>query len=296
MSPHLPFFSVVIATYARPKQLAACLQSLTRLDYPRENFEVIVVDDGSETPPLTTVAAVSAQIDVRMVTQARAGPATARNTGVEHARGEFIAFTDDDCAPAADWLRRLAGHLHADPDRMLGGHTINSLRGNLFSDASQLLVDYLYAYYGAAGKPAGFFTSNNMALQKGRFQMTGGFDTTYPFAAAEDRELCDRWLQLGYRMEYAADAVVYHAHALKLRSFWRQHLHYGRGAYQFHATRARRTADPIRVEPLRFYLNLLRYPFDREPTRRAIALSALFTVAQAANTIGFFWERARGLQ
>jgi glycosyltransferase involved in cell wall biosynthesis len=50
MIPNRPFFSVVIATYDRPQQLANCLQALSQLHYPRDRFEVIVVNDGSPTP------------------------------------------------------------------------------------------------------------------------------------------------------------------------------------------------------------------------------------------------------
>src|SRR5262245_37328532 len=93
-------FSIVVPTYQRPDQLTMCLQSLTFLDYPRSNFEVIVVDDGSEMPPETVVAAFHDRLDVTLLTQPHAGPAQARNTGAAHAKGAFLVFTDDDCTPA----------------------------------------------------------------------------------------------------------------------------------------------------------------------------------------------------
>jgi len=120
----------------------------------------------------------------------------------------------------------------------------------------------------------------------------GGFDTTYTRTAAEDRELCDRWLHHGYRMTYAPEALVYHAHLLTFRTFWRQHFNYGRGAFRFHAVRARRSQGRIRVEPLPFYLNLLRYPFSQAQGWPALLLVALLVVSQVANATGFFWEWA----
>src|SRR5688572_17617375 len=113
MEPRQPIFSIIIPTRNRSGHLAACLKSLARLDYPCDRFEVIVVDDGSETPVDGVVAAIRERIDVSLATQAHAGPATARNRGAAGAKGEFLAFTDDDCAPASDWLQRLAARFAA---------------------------------------------------------------------------------------------------------------------------------------------------------------------------------------
>ena len=73
------FITIIIPTFNRPKQLHACLQSLTRLDYPRERFEVIVVDDGSETPPTAAVSRFREYFNARLLAQPNAGPAAARN-------------------------------------------------------------------------------------------------------------------------------------------------------------------------------------------------------------------------
>ena len=107
MGPKPPLFSVVIPTYGRPRQLTACLQSLARLDDSRGAFEVIVVDDGSETPPQAAIAAAGVRLDVALLQQSHAGPAAARNAGALKARGAFLAFTDDDCQPAPDWLQHV---------------------------------------------------------------------------------------------------------------------------------------------------------------------------------------------
>ena len=127
-----------------------------------------------------------------------------------------------------------------------------------------------------------------------RFRALGGFDTGFPLAAGEDRELCDRWLRHGHRLLYAPEAVVFHAHALSPRRFWRQHFNYGRGAFHFHQARARAggSGGRVRVEPPSFYLNLLRYPLARARGRRAAALTALLVVSQIANAAGYFRERA----
>jgi GT2 family glycosyltransferase len=129
-------------------------------------------------------------------------------------------------------------------------------------------------------------------VPKEHFLAVGGFDSSFPSAAGEDREFCDRWQGRGYRMIYAPQAIVYHHHHLTLRAFWRQHVRYGRAAYRFHALRASRNREPIRVEPLSFYWNLLRYPFQVSRRQWAMQLAALLTLSQVANATGFLWARA----
>ena len=275
-------FSIIIPTRNRPTQIAACLQAVAGLEYPRDRYEVIVVDDGS-VPPVTVNGAT-------VVRQDPAGPAVARNTGAAHARGKYLAFTDDDCAPAADWLRTLAARLAERPDHLIGGAVANALPANPYSTASQLLAGYLYAHYNADPDQPRFFTSNNMAVAATAFRAVGGFDSRLPRAAAEDRELCDRWRHLGRPMTYAPEAQIRHAHRLTARTFWQQHFNYGRGAHYFHKTRARRGDGRIRVEPGTFYWRLVRYPWTArhpQPCRQA----ALLLVSQVANALGFFWER-----
>jgi glycosyltransferase involved in cell wall biosynthesis len=291
MSEPLPFFSVIVPTYRRLEALSTCLHALAAQAYPRDRFEVLVVDDGSGVSPEAVVAAFRERLNASFIPQPHAGPAKARNTGAEHARGDLLAFTDDDCAPDADWLPRFAARFAATPGHMIGGQTVNVLRQNRCSTASQLLVHYLYEYYNADAARLSFFASNNMALPRGAFLAIGGFDSTLTRAAGEDRELCDRWQHLGHRLTYAPEAVVYHRHYLTLCQFWCQHFHYGRAAFHFRRKRVQRGSGCIAIEPWSFYLNLLCYPFTQERALQAIPLSALLLLSQCANALGFGWEQ-----
>jgi GT2 family glycosyltransferase len=286
----VPLFSIIVPTHRRPQQLSACLQAMARLDYPRSGFEVIVVDDG-DTVPKELISPFKASLDVTIVTQAHAGPAAARNRGSARASGRFLVFTDDDCLPAADWLRTLAVRFEKIPERAIGGRTLNALPDNPYSTTSQLLIDYLYGYYNTDTNQAQFFASNNLALPAERFRDVGCFDAIWQRAAAEDRELCDRWLQQGLQMTYAEEVIVYHAHPLTLRTFLRQHFSYGRGAFWFHRVRACRGLGHVKLEPVRFYRKLLLYPFTRKQGMRAPFIMGLLILSQLANAAGFFWER-----
>ena len=291
MNSPLPSFSVVIPTYNRHAQLSECLVSLAKLAYPRDRYEVIVVDDESPMTPEVIVTRFRDRMRVELIVQPHGGPARARNAGASVARGEYLAFTDDDCTPTADWLLRLSERLAEAPGHAVGGRTVNRLPRNSYSTASQMLIDYLYGYF--SRRKGRFFTSNNLAMSTVLYRTLGGFDTDMPLAAAEDREFCDRWTDHGYSLLEAPEAVVEHAHTLDFRGFCRQHFNYGRGAYYYRRIVARRGKKNLRIEPFHFYSNLLLYPSRRESSLQSLALSLLLAIAQAANAAGFVYETVR---
>jgi len=289
MGHRSPFFSVIVPTYQRARQLAVCLQALAQQNYPRDGFEVLVVDDGGAISP-ASLDAFRDRLNVKLLVQTHSGPANARNFGARHAVGTFLAFTDDDCAPSQTWLQALAAGFVSFPDCALGGQTINGVPDNPYSTTSQLLVDYLYARWNSNPQQATFVASNNLALPAERFWTLGGFDAAWNRAAGEDREFCDRWISHGYRIIYVPEAVVEHLHGLTWRTFVCQHFNYGRGAFYFRRTCARRHQRSLRVERPSFYLEALRYPFFRIKLPQALVSAFLILVAQIANAAGFFCE------
>lgn len=290
----LPGFTVVVPTHARIDRLVLFLSALVRLDYPQERLQVVVVDDASPRSAGPIVDAFKESLDVELVEQEKAGPAVARNTGAFKARHEYLAFTDDDCAPDPQWLQELAAAFRHAPDVMLGGRTVNALQRNPYATASQDLVSYLYEYFNQQ-QAVRFLTSNNIALPTQRFRELGGFSASFPLAAAEDRDLCERWSEAGYEMRYVPKAIVRHAHHLNLRSFWRQHFGYGRGAFGYHQRRAARGATHVKLEPPRFYTGLLTYPMKRRRGLATPTISGLLFLSQAANALGYFYEKGRSL-
>jgi GT2 family glycosyltransferase len=287
----LPSVSIVIPTYDRPHQLVECLRSLARLDYPRDLFEVVVVDDGGATLLDDLVAPFHPQFRLRLIRQENGGPAAARNAGAERAEGEYLAFTDDDCVVEPDWLRRIADVWTESCRCMVGGRTRNGAPG-LVSATGQLITDIVYRHYNADPAHARFLASNNMALPAREFREIGGFDPA--FRAAEDRDLCDRWLHHGNRIIYQPDAVVKHFRSLNTRAFCRVHFHYGCGAEQFIRRRAARGSGDLLAET-RFHLdvrNWLWFPLTSVPLRQMAQVAALLGLWQVANFAGFAWAAA----
>jgi GT2 family glycosyltransferase len=284
-----PVVSVVVPTRGRPSALKRCLESLSLQELPAGAFEIVVIDDGS---PEEVRLPESAGPTLRLQRQARGGPAAARNRGLEIARGEYVAFIDDDCEASPKWLGELVSCLQQHPGAGVGGPVVNELTRNPFAEASQALVSFLCAYYNGNPEDARFFTSNNLAFPRAALIAAGGFDAQYQRAAAEDRELCDRWRRQGRRLVTAPDALVRHSHNLSLTGFCRQHFLYGTGAWHYWQHRANGQAGRIKVESLGFYGRLLTWPMKTRGVA-GLPVGALLALAQVANAAGFFTQAVR---
>jgi GT2 family glycosyltransferase len=284
--------SVVIPSVDRPAHLLECLEGLAALSFPATRFEVIVVDDGSKESLEPVVRTVFGRLNVSLLRQANRGPATARNRGAASAAGRWVCFIDDDCRPDPGWLAALTARLEVENGAAVGGPTVNGLPDNILSAASHLLLDYMYQHWNRSSEDALFLASSNVAFPRQRFAEIGGFDARFPLAAAEDRDLCDRWRALGGRIVYAPEAVVQHFHARGPRTFLRQHFNYGRGAATLHRVRRSRVSGPLpRFEGGSFYLPLVLYPFSTSNGLRAVPLLALILLSQVAMILGYAWQR-----
>lgn len=283
-------FSIIIPTYKRNTLLNLCLRAIANLEFNLNVVEVIVVNDGCSTPPRDLITDFSDRLDISLLSQKHSGPAIARNTGAREAQGKYLAFIDDDCEPFPDWLSKLQARFNEKPDSCVGGQTINRQRSNICSTASNVLIHYLFSYYNREHEQARFLTSNNLAIPSECFHEIGGFNPGFSRAAAEDRELCDRCLHLGFPLTYAPEVKVYHNHDLRISSFIMQHFNYGRGAHRFHTIRARRSHTRVKLEPIDFYYRLLWYPFTIKTGRIAVLIALLIALTQVSNAIGFLSE------
>jgi cellulose synthase/poly-beta-1,6-N-acetylglucosamine synthase-like glycosyltransferase len=283
-----PLFSVVVPAYDRPQTLRSCLEGLTALRFPPDQFEVIVSDDGSPAAMEPVAVPFQDRLRITVVTHPNRGPGAARNRGAARAQGTYLAFVDSDCIPAPDWLGALARRFARTPDHLICGGIVNALPRNPFSSATQLIVTYVHEYYARRSEGDRFFNSTNVALPAERFRELGGFDES--LMTSEDYDLCHRWQYAGYEMTHAPEALVYHAHVLTFASFCRQHFRYGRGLFRCRLSIARRTGRPLRGERAGFYLQLLRFPLTRGRGPRAWLHALLVALSQAATASGVIRE------
>src|SRR5262245_55423707 len=135
-------FSVVIPTYNRPQTLDECLHSFTKLDYPRDSWELILVNDGGKEKLTASLNPYFQQaLPLRILEVPHAGPAAARNAGARIATGAYLAFTDDDCMVASDWLEQFSRKITKDVGGVVG-QILNPYPESLPAATCQLLIGF----------------------------------------------------------------------------------------------------------------------------------------------------------
>lgn len=219
--------SVIICTYNGADSIRGCLNSLRELDYPLDEFEVIIVDDGStdETPKIISEYPfrVIRHKENRML-------AAARNSGIRGARGAIIVFTDDDCVVPPNWLKNLVGPLLI--NRKLGGVGGIDELPKYVKSAPRIIKEvspYMSQFKGKnIISPGGY----NCAYRKKVLEEVGLFDES--LITCEDKDINYRILSKGYKFFFEPKAIVYHNPRLTIKKYYRQMYRYGIGSYQFH--------------------------------------------------------------
>ncbi len=193
--------SVVIATYNRSQLLLRCLRALESQDYPRDAFEVIVVDDGSDDD---TAEVVPQFIETTLLPKtlykrnSHAGPAKARNSGIEQSNEEIVAFIDDDAYADKGWLRRLVECFETRNVEAVEGAVVNIENG---------ILPFCHYTENTAG---GQYLTANMAFKRESLITIGMFEGQFQHAHAEDKELVCRIIKAGGNLAFCREAVVYH--------------------------------------------------------------------------------------
>lgn len=194
-----PFLSVVIPTYNRRDSLRVTLDGLARQTYPADCFEAVVVSDGSTdgTDALLSEYAAASPFALRLFTQPNAGPARARNRGIDEAWGEVIVFLDDDVEPAPDFLTRHAAHHAEDTQTVVIAPMLPDpalcWQEPVWIAWEHAMLEKQYTAW-RTGEWAGcgphHFYSGNASVRRVHLRAVGGFDEQ--FSRQEDVELAVR--------------------------------------------------------------------------------------------------------
>jgi MoaA/NifB/PqqE/SkfB family radical SAM enzyme/glycosyltransferase involved in cell wall biosynthesis len=223
--------SIIIPTYNRKDRLRQSLESFFKQDYPREDFEIIVVDDGSNDGTEGMLKELSKeQINLRYLLQSHKGPAAARNLGIKHTKAEIIGFTDNDCILNCDWVKRMVEvHRLEDAVVAIGGLTkVNA--HNIKAVVSQFLSDGTIKTNINDKPEIIFFPTCNVSFKR-NYLSSEEFNESFPLPAGEDLELLWRLYKKGYRFIYRPDIEVFHNCHPNFKSFLRQAYMYGCGNY-----------------------------------------------------------------
>lgn len=225
-------WSVVICTHNRSQDLRQTLQRLGALEHPRENFEILVVDNAScDETPLVVQEAARQQGNIRYINEDKLGLSHARNTGIDNSHGEFVAFLDDDAWPEPHWLGCLEEEFNDVRVACVGGKVEPVWRE--VSGWPDWLHDRLVGYFTVVDAPArhkmhypAYPAGTNMAFRKSIFSEVGGFSRNLGRAgesllSGEEVDLCLRIDQADYQVLYTPTAIVHHhVHENRLTQEW----------------------------------------------------------------------------
>ena len=213
--------SIIVPAYNAAQTLEECLEALLEQSVPQDEYEVILVDDGSTDGTAT----LAQSYGVRVLTRQHRGPAAARNAGVDEAKDEIILFTDADCAPTRKWIEEMTRPF-ADPE-------VVGVKGTYLTRQRELVarfvqIEYEDRYHRTAQQDhIDFIDTYSAGYRRDIFLANGGFDTTFPTASVEDQELSFRLARKGYKMVFAPEAQVYHRHDVSLIEYARRKFNIG---------------------------------------------------------------------
>jgi glycosyltransferase involved in cell wall biosynthesis len=220
-----PFVSVIIPVLNGERTIKECLASLLKMDYPPERREILVVDNGSTD----RTAAIVKTFPVRYLHEDRRGASHARNRGIEASKGEILAFTDADCVVTTRWLRELVQGFDNQEVGGVDGETLAYLPATPIERYMARWSSFSYQVR-LTSPLFPFVITANVAFRREVFDQIGLFDTRFPAAGGEDVDFSWRFLEeTDLELRYNPKAVVFHRHRSTARSYFSQHMRYGRG-------------------------------------------------------------------
>ena len=209
---------MIVPVYNEESTIEVCLRALENQTISRDQYEVIVIDDGSTD---RTSELIRAFPKVRYLQQAHKGPASARNLGAQQANGRFLVFTDGDCVAQYDWLEQIVAPLLKDAE-------VIGVKGAYRTHQQEIAARFVQLEYEdrydlmQRDRYIDFIDTYAAAYRRAVFLASGGFDTSFPTAMGEDTELSYRLAQAGYKMVFNPRAIVYHYHPSSVRAYLRR--------------------------------------------------------------------------
>jgi GT2 family glycosyltransferase len=224
--------SFVVPTFHRPEALRATLDALMELDFPRERYEVIVVDDGADPGTRALVEGVSDRSPrVAYLSQDHLGVATARNRGAAAAQSDLLVFLDDDIVVAPDHLERHLQDQATFGDVLVNGHwefapdISADLEGTPFGRFRMQVEEWVKEgiekepLSDGVLRPSGV-TACNLGIRASTFARLGGFDESFPYAGCEDQDFSLRASAAGLPFVYDPRIdLQHHDRRLTLQQF-----------------------------------------------------------------------------
>lgn len=245
-----PFISIIIPVRNAARTLPTTFNYLFRVDYPRDKMEIIIADGGSSDDTVSVIRHWQKDYSfIKLVEIPNCpSPGFARNKALKVVKGEFIFFTDGDCAPASDWIWKILKVFSRDENIAAVGGEVHTLRVdkdnvveawcehfgfNMVSPRYGFIKEGYFPDFpkdptpaDVAGHRAYFFGTCNVAYRKEALDVAGAYFWERP--TGEDMELSLRTRKHGYKFYFAPDADVKHMHRANLKQLLNVWASYGR--------------------------------------------------------------------
>lgn len=220
--------SIIVPVLNGERFIGKCLESIAKLNYPKNDFEVIIVDNGSKDRTVDIIKNFQRyeNIDIKLHFQKIRSSYAARNLGIKNAKGDIIIFTDADCIVYEDWLTNII--------KPFTDETVGGVAGEILSAGGDSLTEKYSIDEGVLSQRRTFNSkflpyaqTANAAYRKELFDLIGYFDEVI---SGGDADYSWRMqLKTDYMMVFAEDAIVLHKHRTDLKGLFKQRFKHGYG-------------------------------------------------------------------
>lgn len=222
------YFSLIIPVFNRPDEIKELLESLSQTNF-KEEFEVVIVEDGSTLPCEDIVNAYKEKLNISYYLKYNSGPGDSRNFGMKLAKGDYFLIFDSDCIIPSHYLNEVSTALKQDYVDCFGGP---DKAMDTFSDIQKAINFAMTSFLTTGGIRGGSETidkfqprSFNMGLSKKAFEVSGGYGNIHP---GEDPDLTIRLWNLGFKTKLLTNAYVYHKRRVDWDKFSSQVTKFGK--------------------------------------------------------------------
>lgn len=219
--------SIIVPAYNRAQEIDEFLNSFTK--QTAQDFEIVVVDDGSEDNLQEVVEKYKDKLYLRYYYQENQGPGAARNRGMQEANGDYFVFIDSDCTVPENYIENLLNHIKNENFDAFGGP--DSCRDDF--PALLKAINYSMTSFigtggtrGTTGKSVGKYypRSFNMGIKREVYEKIGGMNE---LRHGQDMDFSSRIYKAGFKVKFFSDVVVFHKRRTNIKKFFKQIFNWG---------------------------------------------------------------------
>lgn len=222
-----PFVSVIVPVYNDAHRISKCIEALLNQSYPKNRYEIIVVDNGSTDETLNIIK----EYPVKLLVENRVQSSyAARNIGIKNSKGDILAFTDSDCIPSFDWIEKGVSKIVETPNCGLVGGNIKIFFENKKPNAVELYDSIMGFNQKEDIEKRNFGSTANVFTLKSVIEKVGPFNDK--LKSGGDNEWGRRVFLSGYKQIYSEEVIVYHPARKSIKELYKRYTRLIGGCYQ----------------------------------------------------------------